>query len=47
MRTITLPALNKTISLGQYVKAVKMAKAMDDPVTIKPCTCGYEQALKE
>jgi hypothetical protein len=27
MRTITLPAINKTVPLGAYVAAVKLAKA--------------------
>ena len=30
IRTITLPAINKTVSLGAYVRAVKMAKANPD-----------------
>lgn len=30
MRTITLPAIDKTVTLGQYVQAVKTAKANPD-----------------
>ena len=41
MRTITLPAINKTVSLGQYVKAVKMAKANPDETFKHGLTCWW------
>ena len=41
MRTITLPAINKAVSLGQYVKAVKMAKANPDAEFKHGLTCWW------
>lgn len=41
MRTITLTAINKTVSLGQYVKAVKMAKANLDKTFRYGLSCWW------
>lgn len=41
MRTITLPAVNKTVSLKQYVAAIKMAKMNLDREFKHGLTCWY------
>ena len=40
-RTITLEAINKTVTLGQYVKAIKMAKANQDKEFKHGLTCWW------
>lgn len=40
-RTITLPAIHKTVTIGQYVKAVKMAKANLDAEFRYGLTCWW------
>jgi len=41
IRAITLPALNKTVSLGAYVKAIKAAKANPDVEFKTGLTCWW------
>lgn len=41
IRTITLPAIHKTVTIGQYVKAVKMAKANLDGEFRYGLTCWW------
>lgn len=40
-RTITLSAIGKTVTIGQYVKAVKMAKANLDAEFKYGLTCWW------
>ena len=47
MRTITLPAVHKRVTLGQYVKAVKLAKAHPDVEFKHGLTCWYPCTGKE
>jgi len=41
IRAITLPAINKTVSLAQYVKAIKIAKANPDVEFKHGLTCWW------
>jgi hypothetical protein len=41
IRAITLPAINKTVSLGAYVKAIKTAKAHPDVEFKHGLTCWW------
>jgi hypothetical protein len=41
MRTITLPAVNKTVSLSAYVAAIRMAKANPDAEFKHGLTCWW------
>ncbi len=40
-KTITLPAIHKTVTIGQYVKAIKMAKANLDMEFRYGLTCWW------
>jgi len=40
-RLIHLPALNKSVTLGQYVKAIKLAKANPDVEFKHGLTCWW------
>ena len=40
-RTITLPAIHKTVTIGQYVKAIKIAKANLDKEFKHGLTCWW------
>ena len=40
-RVITLPAVNMTVSIGQYVKAVKLAISHPDAEFKHGLTCWY------
>lgn len=41
MRTITLPATGRAVTLGQYVRAVKIAKANPDAEFKEGLTCWW------
>lgn len=41
MRTIYLPAIERSVPLGQYIKAVKLAKANPDARFKHGLTCWY------
>jgi hypothetical protein len=41
MRTIYIPAIEKSVSIGQYVKAIKIAKANPDKEFKHGLTCWW------
>ena len=41
MRTIYMPAINRSVTLGQYCKAVKLAKDNPDAEFKHGLTCWY------
>jgi len=47
MRTITLPAIGKTVTLGQYVRAVKTARANPDTEFKEGLTCWWPSTGKD
>ena len=46
-RTISLPAINRTVTLGQFVEAVKMAKANPDREFKQGFDCWWSCTGKE
>ena len=47
MRVIHLPAVNKTVSLSQYIKAIRLAKANLDVEFKHGLTCWWPCSGKE
>jgi hypothetical protein len=46
-RTITLPAINRTVTLAAYVQAIKLAKANPDMVFKHGLTCWWSCSGRE
>lgn len=46
-RTITLPAINRTVSLGAYVKAIKLARDNPDSTFDYGLTCWWSCTGRE